>query len=149
MTEWVQWSIIQDPESWDVPNYQNAGQGPRDVPPDDIAARKEIHAKARQMLIIRAMATNVNKVFPVTLRPHTRCYLTGDDPQPLGLIFMRWKPEHTDLVVRQTDADGNTREGVARFAHDRSGKEVGLFMKERWMWHQLLTKYKGLSFGNL
>ncbi len=134
-----------------MPDYQNAGHGPRDVPPDDIAARKEIHAKARQMLIIRALSHSANggKMFPVKLRPHTRCYLTGDDPQPLGLIFMRWKPEYTELIVRQTDADGIEREGVARFASDRSGNEVGLFMKERWMWHQLLTKYKGLTFGNL
>lgn len=118
--------------------------------PDDIAARKEIHVKARQMLMIRAMSVQQTTLpFAVKLRPHTRCYLTGDDPQPLGLIFMRWKPEHTELIVRQTAEDGTGREGVARFAQDRSGNEVGLFMKERWMWDQLLAKYKGLSFGNL
>jgi len=145
-----------------VPNYQNAGNGPRELTEDQkkwlAAARAkqdgkqaqdEIHARARAMLIIRAISKNLTAKFPVTLRPHTRCYLTGEDPQPLGLIFMRWKPEHTDLIVRQTDADGTGREAVARFARDRSGNEVGLFMKERWMWHQLLAKYKGLTFGNL
>jgi hypothetical protein len=119
------------------------------VPDDAHKARDEIHAKARSMLIIKAIASNLGKMFPAKLRPHTRCYLTGDDPQPLGLIFMRWKLEHTELIVRQTAADGIVREGVARFAQDKQGNEVGLFMKERWMWRQLLAKYKGLSFGNL
>ncbi len=112
-------------------------------------ARDEIHAKARSMMTIQAITSTLGKMFPAKLRPHSRCYLTGDDPQPLGLIFMRWEPEHTELIVRQTANDGVVREGVARFASDRNGNEVGLFMKERWMWEQLLTKYKGLSFGNL
>lgn len=99
------------------------------------------------MLIIKAIVSNVGKVFPAKLRPHTRCYLTGEDPQPLGLIFMRWGEEITEIILRQ--GEPMEREGVARMAQDKQGNEVGLFMSERWMWHQLLAKYKGLSFGNL
>ncbi len=145
-----------------MPNYQNAGNGPRELTDeqkkwldaarakqDGQQAQDDIHAKARAMLIIRAMSqpANVGKIFPVTLRPHSRCYLTGDAPQPLGIIFMRWEEKITEIILRQ--GEPIEREGVARIAHDRSGNEVGLFMAERWMWHQLLAKYKGLSFGNL
>ncbi len=117
------------------------------MPDDAQKARDEIHAKARSMLIIKAIVSNVGKVFPAKLRPHTRCYLTGEDPQPLGLIFMRWEPSITEIILRQ--GEPMEREGVARIANDKQGNEVGLFMAERWMWHQLLAKYKGLSFGNL
>ncbi len=143
-----------------MPNFQNAGNGPRELtdeqkkwleaarakqdPNDD---RAKVYAKARAMLTIRAITSNLGRMFPVTLRPHSRCYLTGDEPAPLGIIFMRWEPKITEIILRQ--GEPIEREGVARIAHDRSGNEVGLFMGERWMWHQLLAKYKGLSFGNM
>ena len=73
-----------------------------------------------------------------------------DGVEPLGIVFQRWPEKYGGITFTQRAEDGSViRESDGRFANDRTGKEMGLILTDRWVWDDLLRRHKGLSYGNL
>ena len=119
----------------------------------------ELHQKARRVVMISTLGQPLKKLITMTLRPYTRVWLkVGDHDldlqkasvEPLGIIFKQWPHKYGGITFTQKGVDGAViREGLGRFANDRNGKEMGLIVDARWIWEDLLHRWKGLSHGNL
>lgn len=127
---------------------------------DQAKTREQLLAQSRIVLTVRAMGYPSKLPTSMKLKAHTWVYLklkpdlpTYDDKQriaPLGIIFYRWSRKFGGITFTQKGVYGRiVRQGAGRFANDRSGKELGLIVDERWIWDDLIRQYKGLSHGNM
>ena len=110
-------------------------------------------------MLLRVLGQPMAQLVSMELRPHTRVWIkvAEDDLEtgkasvtPMGIIFKRWADKYGGITFTQKGSDGNViREGFGRFANDRNGKEMGLIVDARWIWTDLVYRWKGLSHGNL
>ncbi len=129
------------------------------MPDEGTRMMKQLHEEARRVILISTLGQPLKKLISMTLRPHTRIWLKvgGADIEtekahvtPLGIVFKKWEKKYGGITFTQKGDDGTViREGLGRFANDRSGKEMGLIVDARWIWEDLLHTHKGLSHGNL
>lgn len=117
----------------------------------DKEAARVIRNKAHDTLMLRHIM-KPGRLLGCRYRPHTRVWLNvGEDKvDPLGIVFKRWSGSIGGITFTQKGVDGTiVRKADGQFANDRSGKEMGLIVPERWIWDDLLRTHKGLAYGNL
>jgi len=130
------------------------------VSDDQAKTQEQLLITSRIVLTVRAMGYPKKLSTSMELKPHTWIYLklkpdlpTYHDKQriaPLGVVFHRWSRKYSGITFTQKGVYGRiVRRGEGRFANDRSGKELGLIVDERWIWDDLIRQFKGLSHGNM
>ena len=95
------------------------------------------------------------KQMPPHMRPHTYIFLRGQpgDEEPvvcLGVTFHTWAMNKFNMVrfTARAPAGGKDVTTSGRLVTLENGA-YGLILDVRWPWETMLSKYKGLSAGNL